>query len=31
MLLHIVDNAEGHDIDFGREGLIIHDLSFFSN
>ena len=30
VLLHIVDNAGRHYIDFGRAGLIINDLSLFS-
>ena len=29
VLLYIVDNAGRHAIDFGREGLIMNDLSFF--
>ena len=30
VLLYIVDNAGRRDIDFGREGVIVDDLSFFS-
>ena len=30
VLLYVVDNAGRHDIDFGREGLIIDYLSFSS-
>ena len=29
VLLYIVENAR-HDTEFGREGLIMNDLSFFS-
>ena len=28
--LYIVDNAGRHGIDFGSEGLVVNDLSFFS-
>ena len=30
VLMYTVDNTEGHDIDFGREGLM-NNLSFFSH
>ena len=30
--MHIVENVEGNlDIVFGREGLILNDMSFFSD
>ena len=31
VLLDIVDNAGRPDIDFGREGLLIDDSSFFGH